>query len=50
MRLGMRLTVVTYSLAPAGIPSGICSGPEELEANCNVEEETTAENDISNLH
>lgn len=30
--------------------AGVCSGSEELEASCNLEEETTAENDISNLH
>lgn len=29
--------------------AGVCNGPEELEASCNLEEETTAENDISNL-
>lgn len=29
---------------------GVCSGSEELGASCNLEEETTAENDISNLH
>lgn len=30
--------------------AGVCSGPLELEASCNLVEETTAENDISNLH
>lgn len=30
--------------------AGVCSGSEELETSCNLEEETTAENDISNLH
>lgn len=30
--------------------AGVCSGSEELEASCNLEEETTAENDISYLH
>ena len=30
--------------------AGVCNGPEELEASCNLEEETMAENDISYLH